>query len=173
MLEPVFALQIEAPSTGRMLDFMAGGGALVGGASAFFVACTLLGLAAWAARAMRPSGAPVVLARWMLGGAGTFALWLGVVLLGAGVEAVLDRPLAQFSGAPSVLAWWLAFRVGAFDAAITAALAKRLSDRTGSPLHTVLFGWAYAVGASAASLSLIAAGAALMIAIGMLADALV
>jgi len=169
----VLALQIEAPTTGRILDFLAGGGALIVGASSFFVACTLLGLAAWWATAMRPSGIAAVLARWALGGAGTFALWLGVVLLGAGTEALLDRPLAEFTGAFSVIAWWLAFRVGAWDAALTAALARRLDDHAASPLATALFGWAYAVSVGAAAGAVIAVMGMGIIAIGMLADAIV
>lgn len=155
-----------------MLDLLAGGGALIAGVSLTLVACTLLGLAVWGALVARPSGIAVVLARWTVGGAGTVALGLGAVLVGAAFESTLGRPLGAYSGAISVIAWWLAFRVGAWDAALTAALASRLASRTGSPLATALQGWSTAVSAGAALCSMLAAGAGALIAIAMVADAL-
>ena len=161
-------MPIEAPTTGRVLDFLAGGGAVLVGLSLVFVACTLLGLSAWGA-IRPPRSLLVVLGRWMLGGGGTFALWLGLVLAGAATEALLDRPLGRYGGAPSLVAWWLAFRLGAWDAAITAGLARRL-DPGDSPLHTALFGWAYAVSAGTLACSRLVAAGMCMVAIGMLLE---
>ncbi len=164
-------MPIEAPTSGRVLDFLAGGGALLGGTSVVLVACTLLGLAVWGA-IRPPSSLPMVLARWMAGGAGTFALWIGLVLASAATEALLDRPLGRYGGAPALAAWWLAFRVGAWDAAITATLARRL-DPGDSPLHTALAGWAWAVAAGTLVCSFLAAGGILIVAIGALLEMLI
>lgn len=67
--------------------------------------------------------------------------------------------------------WWLGFRVGAWDAALTAALARRLAHRTGSPVATALYGWSMAVSAGTALCAIFVAGFGAIIAIGMILDA--
>lgn len=138
----------EPPSVSRVLDWILGGGAILCGTSAFLACLTFLGLAMWTAAHSPPSTLASILGRWMLGGLGTFVLWIGFVALGAGMEAVLERPLGRSTGTPSLFAWWIALRVGALDAGLTALLARRLAERTGDGLHTALAWWSAALSVS-------------------------
>ncbi len=158
---PIWA-QIAPAETGRVLELAASWILLGGGASALLTACTFLGLAAWAGERMRPSGAATVLLRWAIGGAGTLLLGTGIILLGGGLEGALDRPLGDMTGTPSLFGWWVALRVASGDAMMTATLARRLAQRTGSLFDRALAGWALIV-AGGARMTSVLVGAALAI----------
>ncbi len=146
-----------------VFDLTAGVVFSLAGVSALLMASSLVGLSLWAATRMRPSGAPTVLARWSLSGAGTVLVTIAIILLGAGIEGGLHQPLRDMTGAPSLLGWWVGLRLAAGEAAITAVLAGRLAARTGSAAHLALTWWAWIVAAGTLLLSLLALTALAMI----------
>lgn len=166
------ALAVLAQATpGRWLDVVAGAGALLVGTSMALVATTVVGVAYWAAPRMRPSGLATLLGRWALAGGGTALLLVGLILLGAGVDATANRPLGNaYSGAFSLIAWFVAARLSLLDAALTAALAQRLAERTGEALHRAACYWAVTVAIGVWVCSVLLRVAIVIVALGVVID---
>jgi hypothetical protein len=159
---------VDMPTGPRVLELFAGTTALLLGAVMVSISLTVIGLAAWAALQMRPSSGLAVLVRWAIGGAGTVLLVLGLVFVGAGTEASLGAPFAQYSGGLSLVAYWVGFRVAVFDASATGTLLRRLADRSASDGYRFLAGWAYTVGVACWVLERIALVAMFMVAFAAL-----
>lgn len=154
--------------SGDLIDTIAGGASWLLGLGLLGVAGSVLGLAMWLAVRMRPQSALPILGRAALGAVGTLMLCVSLMAISVGTEALTGYPLGRSSGGGSLVAYYLAAKVGLVDAALGAGLLHRLHAETGEGLHRALAGLAWAWGAGVWLLGKVVALLVVIVVIGLL-----
>jgi hypothetical protein len=154
--------------SGDLIDAIAGGASWVIGFGLLGLASSMLGLALWLAVRMRARGALPILGRAALGATATLILCVSLMAISVGTESLAGYPLGRSSGAGSLLAYYVAAKVGLVDAALGAGLLHRLHAETGEGLHRVLAALGYAWGVGVWLLGKVTALLVVIVVIGFL-----